>query len=252
VAFLKTITLMNKPHVTPQFNNVDLTEIEKFSDLAHGWWDLEGEFRPLHQINPLRLDWINQISSIKNKRVLDVGCGGGILTEAMAKADASQAMGIDLAPKSLKIARLHALENGVGNAHYKDISVEQLAQEQAGSFDMVTCLEMLEHVPDPAAIVQACADLAKPGAWVFFSTLNRNARSFIQAIIGAEYVLGLVPRGTHQYAKFIRPSELAAWCRNSGLTLKHSTGLDYNPLTQAYRLGPNTTVNYLMATQKLA
>jgi 2-polyprenyl-6-hydroxyphenyl methylase/3-demethylubiquinone-9 3-methyltransferase len=230
-------------------SNVDPSELAKFSDLAHRWWDVNSEFRPLHQINPLRLDWINGLAGIKDKRVLDVGCGGGILSDAMARAGA-HVTGIDLAVKSLKVAQLHALESQTPNINYREISAEDLAAESPAQFDVVTCMEMLEHVPDPASIVKACATLVKPGGWVFFSTLNRNPKSFLFAIIGAEYVLNLLPKGTHEYAKFIRPAELAAACRGAGLELKASKGLQYNPITRRYWLDHNTSVNYLMATRR--
>ena len=230
-------------------SNVDAQELAKFSELAHRWWDPESEFRPLHQINPLRLEWIDQLAGLPGKRVLDVGCGGGILAEAMARR-AAVVMGIDLAAKPLGVARLHALEAGVANLEYREIATEALAAERPATFDIVTCMEMLEHVPDPAAVVQACAALTKPGGWVFFSTLNRNPKSFLMAIIGAEYVLRLLPRGTHEYAKFIRPSELGRWCRDTGLTLQSSRGMDYNPLTRRYSLTSDTSVNYLLACRK--
>ena len=229
--------------------NVDQAELAKFSDLAHRWWDPESEFRPLHQINPLRLDWINSIAPLQNKKVLDVGCGGGILTDAMARLGA-QALGIDLATKSLKVAQLHALEAQTPNVQYREVAVEALAAEQPASFDVVTCMEMLEHVPDPASVVQACAKLVKPGGWVFFSTLNRNPKSFLFAVIGAEYVLNLLPKGTHEYARMIKPSELADWARAYGLDVLQMKGMTYNPFTQVYALGKDTDVNYLMATQK--
>jgi 2-polyprenyl-6-hydroxyphenyl methylase/3-demethylubiquinone-9 3-methyltransferase len=234
---------------TATSNNVDPAELAKFSDLAHRWWDPESEFRPLHQINPLRLAWINGISPLQGKKVLDVGCGGGILTDAMARAGA-QALGIDLATKSLKVAQLHALEAQTPNVQYREVSVEALAGEQAASFDVVTCMEMLEHVPDPSSVVRACAQLVKPGGHVFFSTLNRNAKSFLFAIVGAEYVLNLLPRGTHAYAKFIRPSELARDCREAGLDWQHTRGMEYNPLTRRYWLSEDTSVNYMVATQR--
>ena len=229
--------------------NVDTAELAKFSELAHRWWDVNSEFRPLHQINPLRLDWINNLSSIKGKAVLDVGCGGGILSDAMARAGAS-VTGIDLATKSLKVAQLHALETQTPNVTYREVSAEALAAEAPEQFDVVTCMEMLEHVPDPASIVKACATLVKPGGWVFFSTLNRNPKSFLFAIIGAEYVLNLLPKGTHEFAKFIKPSELAAHCRSAGLALKATKGLQYNPITRRYWLDANTSVNYMIATQR--
>ncbi len=231
--------------------NADAQELAKFSELAHKWWDPESEFRPLHQINPLRLEWIDELAALRGKTVLDVGCGGGILAEAMARR-AGQVTGIDLAAKPLGVARLHALEAGVANLDYREIATEALAAERPGTFDAVTCMEMLEHVPDPAAVVQACATLAKPGGWVFFSTLNRNPKSFLFAIIGAEYVLRLLPKGTHEYARFIRPSELARWAREAGLTLQGSRGMEYNPLTRLYSLSGNTSVNYLVACRKPA
>ena len=231
-----------------QTQNVDPAELAKFSDLAHRWWDPNSEFRPLHQINPLRLDWINTLASIKNKQVLDVGCGGGILSDAMARAGAT-VTGIDLAGKSLKVAQLHALESQTPNVSYREISAEALAAETPAQFDVVTCMEMLEHVPDPASIVKACATLVKPGGWVFFSTLNRNPKSFLFAIIGAEYVLSLLPKGTHEYARFIRPGELAAYCRAADLDLQATKGLQYNPITRRYWLDGDTSVNYMMATR---
>ena len=229
--------------------NVDQAELAKFSDLAHRWWDPESEFRPLHQINPLRLEWINGIAPLQGKKVLDVGCGGGILTDAMARSGA-HALGIDLATKSLKVAQLHALEAQTPNVQYREVAVEALAAEQPASFDVVTCMEMLEHVPDPSSIVRACAQLVKPGGHVFFSTLNRNAKSFLFAIVGAEYVLNLLPRGTHEYAKFIRPSELARDCRDAGLEWQNTRGMEYNPLTRRYWLSADTSVNYMVATQR--
>ena len=231
-----------------QTQNVDPAELAKFSDLAHRWWDPNSEFRPLHQINPLRLDWINTLASIKDKQILDVGCGGGILSDAMARAGAT-VTGIDLAGKSLKVAQLHALESQTPNVSYREISAEALAAETPAQFDVVTCMEMLEHVPDPASIVKACATLVKPGGWVFFSTLNRNPKSFLFAIVGAEYVLNLLPKGTHEFAKFIKPSELAAYCRSAGLTLNATKGLQYNPITRRYWLDANTSVNYMIATR---
>ena len=231
-----------------QTQNVDPAELAKFSDLAHRWWDPNSEFRPLHQINPLRLDWINTLASIKDKQVLDVGCGGGILSDAMARAGAT-VTGIDLAGKSLKVAQLHAMESQTPNVSYREISAEALAAETPAQFDVVTCMEMLEHVPDPASIVKACATLVKPGGWVFFSTLNRNPKSFLFAIIGAEYVLNLLPKGTHEYARFIRPGELAAHCRAADLDLQATKGLQYNPITRRYWLDGDTSVNYMMATR---
>lgn len=229
--------------------NADPAELAKFSDLAHRWWDKESEFRPLHQINPLRLEWINSLSCIAGLQVLDVGCGGGILADAMARKGA-QVLGIDLATKALKVAQLHALEAQTPNVLYREISAEALAAEQPGSFDVVTCMEMLEHVPDPASVVAACAALVKPGGWVFFSTINRNPKSFLLAIVGAEYVLNMLPRGTHEYAKLIRPAELAGYCRAAGLELNHTRGMEYNPVTQRYWLSSDTSVNYMFATQK--
>jgi 2-polyprenyl-6-hydroxyphenyl methylase/3-demethylubiquinone-9 3-methyltransferase len=229
--------------------NVDAHELAKFSDLAHRWWDPESEFRPLHQINPLRLQWIDELAGLRGKTVLDVGCGGGILAESMA-ARAAQVTGIDLAARPLGVARLHALESGVTNLQYREIATEALAAERPGAFDVVTCMEMLEHVPDPAAVVQACFELARPGAWVFFSTLNRSPKSFLYAIVGAEYVLRLLPKGTHEYARLIRPSELARWCRDAGLDLQRTRGLEYNPLTRRYWLSTDTSVNFLFACRK--
>jgi 2-polyprenyl-6-hydroxyphenyl methylase/3-demethylubiquinone-9 3-methyltransferase len=231
--------------------NVDPAELAKFSELAHRWWDVNSEFRPLHQINPLRLDWIQTLEPLMGKQVLDVGCGGGILSDAMARAGA-HVTGIDLATKSLKVAQLHALETQTPNVSYREVSAEALAAEKPASFDVVTCMEMLEHVPDPASVVKACATLVKPGGWVFFSTLNRNPKSFVFAILGAEYILNLLPKGTHEYAKFIRPSELAGFCRDAGLQTQASRGLQYNPLTQRYWLDANTRVNYMLATQREA
>ena len=231
--------------------NADPAELAKFSDLAHRWWDADGEFRPLHQINPLRLEWISSLCPIKGKRVLDVGCGGGILAEAMAMGGA-HVTGIDLATKALRVAQLHALEAQTPNLQYQEISVEALAQEQAQNFDVVTCMEMLEHVPDPASVVRASAALVKPGGWVFFSTLNRNPKSFLFAIVGAEYVLNLLPRGTHEFAKMVRPSELASYCRSVELDLRFTRGMAYNPFTRRYWLNADTSVNYLFATQKAA
>ncbi len=230
--------------------NADPAELAKFSELAHRWWDPESEFRPLHQINPLRLDWIQSHASLNGKRVLDVGCGGGILSDSMARRGA-QVLGIDLAAKALKVAQLHALEAGTSGVEYREISAEALAVEQPGGFDVVTCMEMLEHVPDPASVVRACRALIKPGGWVFFSTINRNPKAFLFAIVGAEYVLNLLPRGTHEYLKFIRPSELAGYCRAAGLQLQATRGMEYNPLTRRYWLSGDTSVNYLLATQAL-
>ena len=229
--------------------NVDQAELTKFSSLAHRWWDVDGEFGPLHAINPLRLDWIDGIAPLKGQRVLDVGCGGGILADAMARKGAD-VLGIDLAEKSLKVAQLHALEAGTSQITYRLVAAEALAAEMPDQFDVVTCMEMLEHVPDPASVVQACARLAKPGGWVFFSTINRNPKSFLMAILGAEYVLNLVPRGTHEYARLLRPSELARFCRDAGLDMQQSCGLQYNPISGRYRLSTDTSVNYMLATRQ--
>jgi 2-polyprenyl-6-hydroxyphenyl methylase/3-demethylubiquinone-9 3-methyltransferase len=229
--------------------NADPAELAKFSELAHRWWDLESEFRPLHQINPLRLEWIQSFASLQGMKVLDVGCGGGILADSMARKGAL-VTGIDLSSKALRVAQLHALEAQTLHVDYQEISAEALATEQPATYDVVTCMEMLEHVPDPSSIVQACSTLVKPGGWVFFSTLNRNSMAFLQAIVGAEYLLGLLPRGTHEYAKMIKPSELALFCRRAGLALHGSRGLSYNPLTRRYAINSNTQVNYMVATRK--
>ena len=229
--------------------NADPAELAKFSDLAHRWWDTESEFRPLHQINPLRLEWIDDLVPLKGKRVVDIGCGGGILADSMARKGA-EVLGIDLATKALRVAQLHALEAQTEGVTYREVSAEKLADEQPASFDVVTCMEMLEHVPDPASVVRACATLVKPGGHVFFSTINRNPKAFLFAIVGAEYVLNLLPRGTHEFAKFIKPSELAAYARAAGLDLQHTRGMEYNPLTRHYWLSANTSVNYMLATQK--
>jgi len=231
--------------------NVDPQELAKFSDLAHRWWDLNSEFRALHDINPLRLEWIDSLAHLLGKTVLDVGCGGGILAEAMARS-AAHVTGTDLASKPLGVARLHALESGVENIDYREVAAENLAAEEPASFDVVTCMEMLEHVPEPASTVRACATLVRPGGWVFFSTLNRSPKSFLFGIVGAEYLLQLLPKGTHEYARFIRPSELARWCREAGLELAGSRGMEYNPLTRRYRLSTDTSVNYLFACTKRA
>jgi 2-polyprenyl-6-hydroxyphenyl methylase/3-demethylubiquinone-9 3-methyltransferase len=229
--------------------NVDPAELAKFSALAHRWWDPTSEFRPLHEINPLRLGHIERlVGGLAGKRVLDVGCGGGILAEAMAGKGAS-VTGIDLADKPLKVAMLHGLETG-SQVEYRLVSAEAMAAEAPGAFDVVTCMEMLEHVPDPASTVAACARLAKPGGWIVFSTINRNPKSFLFAIVGAEYVLRLLPRGTHEYARFIRPSELAAHCRAAGLAIADLTGMTYNPLARTYALGRDVDVNYLAACRK--
>jgi 2-polyprenyl-6-hydroxyphenyl methylase/3-demethylubiquinone-9 3-methyltransferase len=228
--------------------NADPQELAKFSALAHRWWDPASEFRPLHEINPLRLDWIDDLSRLSGKSVLDVGCGGGILTEAMARRGA-QVRGIDLSEKALKVAQLHLLESRL-SVDYEMVSAEDLAVREPGRYDVVTCMELLEHVPDPASTVRACAELARPGGCVFFSTINRNPKSYLLAVIGAEYVLGLLPRGTHDYAKFIKPSELARHCRASGLEIRELRGMTYNPFTKVYSLGQDTGVNYLLCAVK--
>jgi 2-polyprenyl-6-hydroxyphenyl methylase/3-demethylubiquinone-9 3-methyltransferase len=231
--------------------NADPRELAKFGDLAHRWWDRESEFRPLHEINPLRLDWIDGLAPLAGKRVLDVGCGGGILADSMARRGAD-VLGIDLSSKPLKVAQLHAIEAGTPRVAYREVAVEALAEEMPETFDAVTCMEMLEHVPDPGAIVAACSKLLKPGGWAFFSTINRNPKAFVFAIIGAEHVLKLLPRGTHEYARFLRPSELAAWCRDAALEPVTARGLEYNPISRRYRLSSDTSVNYLVACRKAA
>ena len=229
--------------------NVDHAEISKFEELAARWWDPHSEFKPLHEINPLRLGYIDEIAGLKGKRVLDVGCGGGILSESMAAAGAD-VTGIDMGEAPLQVARLHLLESGL-EVHYERIPVERLAEEQPGSYDIVTCMEMLEHVPDPSSVVHACAQLTKPDGNLFFSTLNRNPKSYIFAIIGAEYLLRLLPKGTHDYSKFIRPSELDRWIREAGLFTSDMTGLVCNPLTGHYRLTPrDVDVNYMVSCIK--
>ena len=230
--------------------NVDQQEIAKFEELAHRWWDPESEFKPLHQINPLRLDYIDRRARLTGKQVLDVGCGGGILSESMAQRGA-QVTGIDMGEAPLAVARLHQLESGVA-VEYQRITAEALAEAKPESFDVVTCLEMLEHVPDPASVIAACARLVKPGGQVFFSTINRNPKAYLLAIIGAEYVLNLLPKGTHDFSKFIKPSELESWSRAGGLQPLELTGMSYNPLTRTYSLGPDVAVNYLLHCQKAA
>ena len=231
--------------------NVDPAELAKFQALASRWWDPDSEFRPLHEINPLRLDWIDRIVSLAGKRALDVGCGGGILTEAMAQRGA-QVRGIDLAERSLQVAELHAIESGAA-VEYERIAAEELAAREPGAWDVVTCMEMLEHVPEPESTVRACAALARPGGWVFFSTINRNPKAFMLAIVGAEYLLRLLPRGTHEYEKFIRPSELVAAARRSGLEVVEMSGMTYNPITRRYRLDArDVDVNYLAAFRRPA
>jgi 2-polyprenyl-6-hydroxyphenyl methylase/3-demethylubiquinone-9 3-methyltransferase len=229
-------------------SNVDNAELDKFSVLAHKWWDKNSEFKPLHEINPLRLQYIDTRSHLRGKRVLDVGCGGGILSESMAQAGAI-VTGIDLGEKALNVAKLHSLESGV-SVDYQRIAVEALAAAQPASFDVVTCMEMLEHVPDPASVVRACAQLVKPGGQVFFSTIHRNPKAYLLAVIGAEYILNMLPRGTHDYAKFIKPSELASWMRDAELTLQDQVGLHYQPFTQQYSLNSNVSVNYMVHAQK--
>ncbi|NBT92616.1 MAG: bifunctional 2-polyprenyl-6-hydroxyphenol methylase/3-demethylubiquinol 3-O-methyltransferase UbiG [Betaproteobacteria bacterium] len=231
--------------------NADPAELAKFSELAHRWWDPQSEFRPLHEINPLRLQWIDQIAPLAGRSVLDIGCGGGILADSMARKDA-HVLGIDLSTRALRVAQLHALEAQTPKVDYREVSAEVLALEMPQAFDTVTCMEMLEHVPDPGSVVKACASLVKPGGWVFFSTLNRTPKSFLFAIVGAEYVLDLLPRGTHEYAKMIRPSELAAYTRRAGLELLHTRGMGYNPITKRYAMTDNTDVNYLFACRRPA
>lgn len=233
----------------PELANVDAAEIAKFEALASRWWDKDSEFKPLHDINPLRVNFIDQLANLAEKNVVDIGCGGGILSESMALRGA-RVTGIDMGATPLKVARLHGLESGV-DVNYRQMTAEELAEENPASFDVVTCLEMLEHVPDPSSIVKACAKLVKPGGQVFFSTLNRNPKSFLMAIVGAEYLLNLVPKGTHEHQRFIRPSELATWCREAGLSLGKMTGLTYNPLTQQYSLNDqDVDVNYLLQTHR--
>jgi 2-polyprenyl-6-hydroxyphenyl methylase/3-demethylubiquinone-9 3-methyltransferase len=235
--------------MTTETLNADPAELAKFSELAHRWWDPDSEFAPLHNINPLRLQWIDGLAGLAGKRVADIGCGGGILADSMARKGAS-VLGVDLAARALRVAKLHALEAGTPNVEYREISAEALAEEQPEQFDVVTCMEMLEHVPRPQSVVQACAKLVKPGGWVFFSTINRNPKAFLFAIVGAEYVLSLLPRGTHEYLKFIKPSELAGWARGAGLGLQQTQGMEYNPLTRRYWLSGDTSVNYLAATRR--
>ena len=232
--------------------NADPQELKKFSELAHRWWDPNSEFKPLHEINPLRLGWIEEVAgALSGRRVVDVGCGGGILADSMARRGAD-VLGIDLAAKPLKVAQLHAIEAATPRITYREVAAEALAEEMPEGFDVVTCMEMLEHVPDPGSIVAACGRLVKPGGWVFFSTINRNAKAFVFAIVGAEHLLKLLPRGTHEYAKFLRPSELAAWCRAASLEPVATRGLEYNPLSRRYRLSADTSVNYLVACRKPA
>ncbi len=235
--------------MTTARQNVDPAELAKFDSFASRWWDTEGDFRPLHQINPLRLDWIRQQVKLAGCKVVDIGCGGGILTESLHAAKAT-VTGIDMAEGPLAVARLHQLESGA-DVDYRQCTAEELAEAEPGAYDVVTCLEMLEHVPDPSQVIRSCAELVKPGGHVFFSTINRNPKSFMFAIVGAEYVLKLLPRGTHEYDKFIRPSELETWARTAGLELQATIGMHYNPLTKVYSLGSNVDVNYLMSFQRL-
>ena len=228
---------------TTSHHNVDHAEVGKFEELASRWWDPHSEFKPLHEINPLRLDYIDHRAALAGKKVLDVGCGGGILSESMARYGA-EVMGIDMGEAPLQVANLHKLESGV-EVEYRRITAEALAEEMPGAFDIVTCMEMLEHVPDPASVIAACARMVKPGGQVFFSTINRNPKAYLFAIVGAEYLLRMLPRGTHDFAKFIRPSELESWCRPAGLELRELTGMSYNPLSRQYRLGQDLDVNYL-------
>jgi len=228
--------------------NADPKELDKFGELAHRWWDPSSEFKPLHDINPLRLGWIDRCCDLHGKRVLDVGCGGGLLSEGMA-AMGARVTGIDLSDKALGVARLHLLESG-REVQYRQIAVEELAAAEPGSFDVVTCLEMLEHVPDPASAVRACARLVKPDGQVFFSTISRNLKAYLYAVVGAEYVLNLLPKGTHDYARFLGPAELAAYCRDAGLAVEEISGMSYNPLAKTYSLGRDTSVNYLMRARR--
>ena len=229
-------------------NNVDPAEVEKFNDLAANWWDPEGESKPLHDINPLRLAFIEQHCELNNHTAVDVGCGGGILTESLAKAGANST-GIDMSDQALGVARLHALEAGI-DINYQQITAEHKAAESSESFDIVTCMEMLEHVPEPSSVVQACADMVKLGGSVFFSTLNRHPKAYLLAVLGAEYIMNMLPKGTHDYQRFIKPSELAQWCRQSGLTVRHISGIQYNPMNQEFKLGSDVTVNYLLHCSK--
>ncbi len=232
--------------------NVDENEIQKFSQLADKWWDKTGEFKPLHDINPLRLDYIDQFAQLSGKTVLDVGCGGGILSESMAQRDAQSVLGIDMAELSLQTASAHAIANQVSNVQYRCISVEDLAAEMPHTFDVVSCMEMLEHVPDPESIIRACAKLVKPNGWIFFSTINRNPTSYLHAILGAEYLLNLVPKGTHDWQKFITPAELARMARHSGLDVCATQGMSYNVLTKRYFLGDKVDVNYMIACRPVS
>jgi 2-polyprenyl-6-hydroxyphenyl methylase/3-demethylubiquinone-9 3-methyltransferase len=234
--------------MTTARDNVDAAELAKFDSFAARWWDTEGDFRALHEINPLRLDWIRQQVKLAGRKVVDIGCGGGILTESMSAANAT-VTGIDMAEGPLAVAKLHQHESGA-EVDYRQCTAEELSEAEPGQYDVVTCLEMLEHVPDPSQVIRSCAELVKPGGHVFFSTINRNPKSFMFAIVGAEYILRLLPTGTHEYEKFIRPSELEAWARSAGLELQSSIGMQYNPLTKVYSLGPNVDVNYLMSFRR--
>ena len=227
--------------------NVDPIELQKFSELAHRWWDPQSEFKPLHKINPLRLGYIDRIAALRGKRVLDVGCGGGILSEAMAAAGA-RVTGIDLGDRALKVAQMHLLESGL-QVEYRNIAVEELAGEQPNAYDIVTCMELLEHVPDPASVIRACARLTCSGGRCFFSTINRNLKSYLFAILGAEYLLGLLPKGTHDYARFIKPADLARMCRAAGLDPDGLTGMAYNPFADIYALSADTSVNYILSSR---
>lgn len=229
-------------------NNVDPAEVAKFNDLAASWWDPEGESKPLHDINPLRLNFIEQHCVLAGHNTIDVGCGGGILTESLAKAGANST-GIDMSEQALDVAKLHALDTGI-DVTYQQITAEHKAAESKESFDVVTCMEMLEHVPEPASVVQACADMVRPGGSVFFSTLNRHPKAYLLAVLGAEYIMNMLPKGTHDYQRFIKPSELAQWCRQSGLNVQHIAGIQYNPLNQEFKLGTDVTVNYLLHCSK--
>ncbi len=238
------------PQARTNTENVDPSEIAKFSELAHRWWDIEAEFKPLHAINPIRLRWIEQMTGLLDSRqVLDVGCGGGILADSMARTGAV-VLGIDLSSKALKVAQLHAIEAETPCIQYREISAEALADEQAARFDVVTCMEMLEHVPDPGSVVAACSRLVKPGGWVVFSTINRNLKSWLMGIVAAEYILKMVPKGTHEYAKLITPADLTQACRDNGLHIRGATGLHHNPITGRFWLAPDASVNYMLATQK--
>ena len=234
----------------PHMINADPHELQKFSELAHRWWDPNAEFKPLHELNPVRLDWIDALAHLPGKRALDIGCGGGILSESMAVRGA-KVKGVDLSSSALGVADLHSLESGV-EVEYEEIAAEALAAREPGSYDVVTCMEMLEHVPDPAAIVQACATLVKPGGWVFFSTLNRNAKAYLFAVIGAEYIARMLPRGTHDYARFIKPSELAQYVRSAQLDIVEIKGITYRPLSKRFALSDDSSINYLMACRRVA